>query len=69
MFLVIKAGHFVAGVEVGKRAAPIIKYMADWNRGRIEQYCFWKGWEVEEVKDPYDEINLENVNLNPGTAG
>lgn len=43
----ITAPHFVAGVVVGKRAAPIVKYMINWDMKRIRDYCLGKGWMVE----------------------
>jgi hypothetical protein len=66
MFLVIEAKHFVAGVEVGKRAAPIIQYMKDWSEGKIRQYCFWKGWEVKEVSE--ENKNASYLDTNSGIA-
>lgn len=43
----IVAPHFVAGVVVGERAAPIVKYMATWSAARILNYCSSKRWEAE----------------------
>ncbi len=56
----ITAPHFVAGVVVGCRAAPIIGYMKRWDRGRIVAYCSKRGWEVEEVtiEDPVSQGSL-----------
>lgn len=51
MLLRIVSHWFVAGVVVGYRAAPIIKYMGTWSRRRIEAYCQQRGWECEEVKE------------------
>lgn len=45
----ILAPHFVAGVIVGQRAAPILGYMARWSPERIARYCQSKGWQVERV--------------------
>ena len=42
----IEAPHFVAGVEVEIRAAPIVRYMASWSLKRIRAYCRRKGWKV-----------------------
>lgn len=40
----IEAPHFVAGVVVGVRAAPIVAYMTHWRLGQILAYCARKGW-------------------------
>ncbi len=47
----ITAPHFVAGIEIGGRCAPILAWMAQrkWNRRQIEAYCRGKGWTCEEV--------------------
>lgn len=45
----ILAPHFVAGIVIGERAAPIVRYMANWSRERIERYCAGKRWRVEVV--------------------
>jgi hypothetical protein len=42
----IEAPHFVAGVIVGERAAPIIAFMRTWTETRIRWYCARKGWTV-----------------------
>jgi hypothetical protein len=42
--LAIDSGYFYAGVEVGRRAAPIIRYMASWSESKIREYCTRKGW-------------------------
>ena len=47
----ITAPHFVAGIVVGQRAAPIIAYMRRWDRDKIVAYCSKKAWAVEEVDD------------------
>jgi len=49
MLLQITAPHFCAGIEVGKRAAPILHYMVRWPVSRIRDYCASKGWRVELV--------------------
>ena len=55
MLIRIEAPYFCAGVvlaadpwpfEVAVRAAPIVKYMVGWGRGRIVRYCVRKGWKV-----------------------
>lgn len=43
----ITTPYFVAGVEVGVRSAPIIKYMHDWTIVRIVRHCEVKGWDCE----------------------
>jgi hypothetical protein len=43
----ITAPHFCAGVELGRRAAPIVRYMRTWPLQRIADYCRRKGWRVE----------------------
>lgn len=40
----IEASHFVAGIIVGERAAPILKYMIGWPTEKIIKYCQKKGW-------------------------
>ena len=40
----IVSSWFVAGVVVGVRAAPIVKYMRNWSLVRIMQYCETRGW-------------------------
>jgi hypothetical protein len=45
-FLSIDAPHFNAGIVVGQRAAPIIKYMLKWDEPQIRAYCAKKGWKV-----------------------
>jgi hypothetical protein len=35
----ITSPYFVAGVIVGVRAAPIIRYMAGWPMAKIYDYC------------------------------
>jgi hypothetical protein len=52
MLLRIEAAHFVAGIVVGKRAAPIIAYMRDWPPEKIKTYCRKKGWRVTELEAP-----------------
>jgi hypothetical protein len=42
--IMVTAPHFVAGVIVGKRAAPIIRYMKYWSEEKIAEYCAMKGW-------------------------
>lgn len=51
--LQIEAAHFTAGVLVRDdrvvEAAPIVGYMHNWSRSRVEDYCSKKSWEVTEV--------------------
>lgn len=47
MLLRIVAPHFVAGLVLNVRAAPIIKYMLYWELNKIQQYCKHKKWTVE----------------------
>lgn len=45
----VTAPHFVAGVIVGRRAAPILVYMMQWSVDGIAGYCRSKGWRMETV--------------------
>jgi hypothetical protein len=45
----IVAPHFVAGVEPGVVAAPIVSYMRDWSPERVRAYCARRGWQVEAI--------------------
>lgn len=51
-FLVIKAKHFVAAVEIVDglcdMTAPIVRYMQGWKQKTVLEYCKQKGWEVEK---------------------
>lgn len=51
--LQLEAPHFTAGVLVRDdrvvEAAPILKYMLGWSRGRVEKYCDKKSWESKEI--------------------
>lgn len=53
----IVAPHFVAGVDAedGRvvRAAPILRYMLDWDGVRVAGYCAQKGWAW--TAHPYDD--------------
>jgi len=40
----------VAGLVVGKEAAPIIGYMRRWPLGYVINYCKAKGWKVEAIQ-------------------
>jgi len=59
MLLRIVAPHFVAGVELGHRAAPIIGYMRTWTLRRIQSYCAMKGWRVQTKAIPDHEVEPE----------
>jgi hypothetical protein len=41
---------FVAGVVLGKRAAPIVRYMEGWSLDRIKHHCEKMKWTVENGK-------------------
>jgi hypothetical protein len=49
VLLRIIAPHFVAGIEPGVIAAPIIFYMLNWTPGQIKAYCAKKRWSVQYV--------------------
>lgn len=49
LMLQIVSPHFVAGVVLGERAAPIVRYMVLWDEQRIRDYCAAKRWRVEVV--------------------
>jgi hypothetical protein len=55
MLAQIKAPHFTAGIVLadGKvaTAAPIVKYMVGWPRGKVRDYCKQKKWQIEIVKE------------------
>lgn len=52
----VQTPHFVAGLvlEGGyvQKAAPILRYMLGWERGKVQRYCSSKRWVVEEQKQP-----------------
>jgi hypothetical protein len=66
----IEAPHFVAGVIVGERAAPIIKYMKDWSEDQIKIYCNIKGWTVFKIHDHKEDImnTVPTTNETPNIA-
>jgi len=49
MLIRITSNYFCAGIVVGERAAPIIKYMKLWNEKKITEYCKKKGWKCEKI--------------------
>jgi hypothetical protein len=49
MLLQITAPHFVAGIVVQKRPAPILSYMRGWDLFKIIAYCNSKGWSIESL--------------------
>lgn len=51
MLIIIEAPHFVAGVVVGERPAPIISYMTKWTQPRIIKYCMKKKWKCRLLFD------------------
>lgn len=52
----IVAPHFVAGLVYDDcankvvEAAPILKYMLNWNRVMVKRYCGWKKWKASIVQ-------------------
>ena len=46
----IVAPHFVAGLEIGGRCAPIVRYMRTWTVERIVTYCSKKGWKAKVLR-------------------
>lgn len=59
MLFRIVAPHFVAGIEPGVVAAPIIKYMLPWSEDQIRKYCKKKGWEINPIEEK--ENVMENI--------
>jgi hypothetical protein len=57
MFVRLVASHFVAGVEVGVRAAPIVSYLRTWTLPEIEAYALTHGWQVEVLDHGNDPSN------------
>lgn len=57
MLIRILARHFTAGIDVGRRAAPIVDYMSGWTIGRIRDYCRSKRWTVEVVPCSVHDMN------------
>lgn len=43
----ITAPHFCAGIEVGVRAAPILRWMLKLDLLEIFEYCAQKHWRAE----------------------
>lgn len=54
----ITAGHFVAGIVPGEKAAPIVKYMQNWDMNKISTYCTLRGWKLEELQN---ETEIEDL--------
>lgn len=46
MIVQVTAPYFTAGIVVGKRAAPIVRYMTSWSVDAIRTYANRKGWRV-----------------------
>lgn len=42
----IESPYFVAGIEIGGRAAPVVGYMRGWPIGKVLDYCRRKNWTV-----------------------
>lgn len=55
MLAQITAPHFVAGIvlsaDIVTAAAPIVRYMVGWDRGRVRSYVARKGWAIRVVND------------------
>lgn len=64
----IVAHHFVAGIEPGRLAAPIIRYMTSWSVERIYAYCRRKGWSVENLETETPIMSTLTPNLNKALA-
>lgn len=47
MLIRICSPYFVAGVVIGERAAPILRYMRYWPLKEIVAYCAKKRWQWE----------------------
>ena len=43
------APSFVAGLILGQRAAPVIRYMHDWTLDQVFAYARERGWRVEVI--------------------
>ena len=43
----ILAPHFVAGVILGERAAPIVAYRRTWSLEQIAKHCRARRWQME----------------------
>lgn len=60
--LIVTSPYFTAGLVYKERAAPIIKYMIDWDFEQIKEYCAKKGWsvktiqELEKEKESFNEL-------------
>jgi hypothetical protein len=50
LLLRITAPHFVAGIIVGERAAPIVGYMRSWSIEQIKDYVAARAWALEEIE-------------------
>ena len=50
----IEAPHFTAGIvlidDIVKETAPIVKYMRNWSRASVRNYCDQKGWKISVVQ-------------------
>lgn len=59
MLAQIDAPHFNCGIVLENdcviEAAPIVKYMRGWSRGKVRDYCAKKHWKIAVVKPPIDE--------------
>ncbi len=59
----IDAPHFHAGVVLWDdkviEAAPIVRYMRQWTRARVREYCRQKGWKVSVVYEMQRQRTFE----------
>lgn len=55
MLAQITSSYFCVGIileeGVCTEAAPIVKYMINWNRDKIRDYCNKKEWRIKIVND------------------
>lgn len=45
----VTAPSFVAGLILGQRAAPVIRYMREWTLDEVFTYARVRGWRVEVI--------------------
>jgi len=50
----IEAPHFTAGIvlqdDIVVETAPILKYMKQWGRDQVRDYCRSKGWKIRAFR-------------------
>lgn len=53
MLVSIEAPHFTAGIVLWDdkvvEAAPIIRYMRKWSRGKVRDYCKARDWKISVI--------------------